>query len=255
MAETEKELLQLKKRFAELAQKSYRQNVYCFSGFLSLAEQDVFYQVKSEYPETDCTLYGGNDDCERQMARFGSEEQLGYEQPFPIVCIRIKPLLAKFAEELGHRDYLGACMNLGIERSTLGDILVRPDCAYLYCAETISPFIVENLTKIRHTNVRCSVFTGTAETLRQEKIRREYQVSSERVDGVAAKVFGLSRAQILEIFRQKHVFVNGRLQESNSAPLKAGDRVTVRGYGKFVYGGVTHMTRKGKCGIVVELFS
>lgn len=247
--------MQLKKRFAELAQKSYRQNVYCFSGFLSLAEQDVFYQVKSECPETDCTLYGGNDDCERQMARFGSEEQLGYEQPFPIVCIRIKPLLAKFAEELGHRDYLGACMNLGIERSTLGDILVRPDCAYLYCAETISPFIVENLTKIRHTSVRCSIFTGKAEALQPEKIKREYQVASERVDGVAAKVFGFSRAQILESFRQKHVFVNGRLQESNSAPLRAGDRVTVRGYGKFVYGGVTHMTRKGKCGIVVELFS
>ena len=69
MAETEKELLQLKKRFAELAQKSYRQNVYCFSGFLSLAEQDVFYQVKSEYPETDCTILCIKlDDMERPMA-------------------------------------------------------------------------------------------------------------------------------------------------------------------------------------------
>lgn len=69
------------------------------------------------------TLYGGREEAERKILRFGSEAELGYEQPFPICCIRIRPLSAKFADKLSHRDYLGALMNLGIERSTIGDIL------------------------------------------------------------------------------------------------------------------------------------
>ena len=39
-AETEKDLQQLKKRFLELAEKSYRQNIFTFTGFLSMAEQE-----------------------------------------------------------------------------------------------------------------------------------------------------------------------------------------------------------------------
>ena len=36
----------------------------------------------------------------------------------------------KFAEELSHRDYLGALMNLGIERHLIGDILIDGSYAY-----------------------------------------------------------------------------------------------------------------------------
>ena len=43
--ETEKELQQLKKRFRELAEKSYMQNIYCFTGFLGMAQLDEFYQM------------------------------------------------------------------------------------------------------------------------------------------------------------------------------------------------------------------
>ena len=44
-AETQKELEQLKKRFLDLAEKSYRQNVFAFTGFLSLAEQNALQEA------------------------------------------------------------------------------------------------------------------------------------------------------------------------------------------------------------------
>ena len=59
------------------------------------------------------------------MIQFGSKEELGYSEEFPIDTIKISPLSPKFAESLGHRDYLGALMNTGIERSLLGDILIK----------------------------------------------------------------------------------------------------------------------------------
>lgn len=253
-AETEKELQQLKKRFRELAEKCYMQNMYCFTGFLGMAQLDIFYQAQKEFSHVPYTLFGGNEGCERQMVRFGSRQQLGYEEPFPIVCLEIRPLMEKFAEELTHRDVLGACMNLGIDRSTVGDILMHGKYAYLYCTETIAPYIMEQLIKIRHTNVSCRLFDGEMEALAPRLEQREYQAASERLDAVIAKAYNLSREKSLLLFREKKIYVNGRQQENNSGVPKTGDIVSVRGYGRFVYRGITHMTKKGKYNIMVEFY-
>ncbi|MDE6363035.1 MAG: hypothetical protein K2L86_02015, partial [Lachnospiraceae bacterium] len=144
----------LRKRFTELADKSYNSSQYFFTGFLSAAELDIYYQMERELSYAPVTVFGGTMDCERVMLRFGSEELCGYEAVFPIQCIEILPLIEKFGEELGHRDYLGALMNLGIERSTLGDIVISGKHAFLFCAEKMAPYILETLDKERHTSVR-----------------------------------------------------------------------------------------------------
>ena len=94
--ENEKEIQQLKNRIRELADKSYNQNQYTFTGFLGLAEQDALWQVEREVKFAGITLYGGREEAERKILRFGSEAELGYEQPFPICCIRIRPLSVIF---------------------------------------------------------------------------------------------------------------------------------------------------------------
>ena len=127
------DITQLKKRFAELAERSYQKNVYVFTDFLNLSEQAVFFEQERELSYAGYTLWGGTESSERRMLRFGTEELLGYEEPFPITCIRIRPAAKKFAEDLNHRDFLGALMHLGIERSVLGDICLRDQEAYLIC--------------------------------------------------------------------------------------------------------------------------
>ena len=186
-AESEKELQQMKKRFRELADKCYMQNVYCFTDFLGMAELDVFYGMERELSHVPSRVYGGGVCSERQMVRFGSEETLGYDLPFPIVCLYIRPLSEKFADRLTHRDFLGACMHLGIERSTLGDIVTEASGAYLYCVERIAPYIMEHLVKIKHTSVTCVLCGEEIKPPQPRLERREYQVSSERLDGVIAR--------------------------------------------------------------------
>ena len=78
--ENEKEIQQLKNRIRELADKSYNQNQYTFTGFLGLAEQDALWQVEREVKFAGITLYGGREEAERKILRFGSEAELGYEQ-------------------------------------------------------------------------------------------------------------------------------------------------------------------------------
>ena len=131
----EKEIQQLKNRFRDLAEKSFRQGIFTFTGFLGLSEQDVFWQEERGLSHTGYCLGGGYDGADRVMIRFGDSGELGYEVPFPIVCIHIQPLAQKFADELSHRDFLGALMNLGIERSTIGDIKAGERQAYLFCQD------------------------------------------------------------------------------------------------------------------------
>lgn len=252
--ESEKELQQLKKRFLELGEKSYQQNLYTFTGFLGLGEQEVFLQTAQAMKHVPFTMWGGNEECERRMVRFGSEEELGYEERFPICCIGIRPLLEKFADNLSHRDFLGALMNLGIDRSTLGDIYIKGKTGYLFCTETISDFIVENLDKVKHTNVACEILEKLPDIAVREAVEEEHLTASERIDGVIAKLYNISRNQSIELFRARKIYVNGRLNENNSCRLKPGDAVSVRGYGKFTYDGISQETRRGKYRIRVRIF-
>lgn len=252
-AETEKELQQLKKRFLDLADRSWRQNLFVFTGFLSLAEQDVLYRTAAEAGAF-VSLNGGTEHAERQMARFGNPQELEYEEPFPVTCLLAEPLMEKFADDLSHRDFLGAIMNLGIDRSTIGDILVDGKKAYIFCTEAMAPYLIQNLEQVRHTHMRCRIVEG-AENLPVRKLSpREENVASLRCDGIVAAVWNLSRSQSQELFRQKKVFVNGRQQENNSYLLKVEDVVSVRGCGKFIFRGEKHTTRKGKLVVGVDLF-
>lgn len=253
-AENEKELQQLKRRIAELARKSYEHNIYTYTGFLNLAEQDMFYGMLSELRGTAYRLYGGCEDCERQLLRFGSEESLGYSEDFPIVALAIRPLNEKFAEAMTHRDYLGAVMNLGIDRSMIGDIVISGKSACLFCMDKIADYIQEHLDKVRHTSVKCERTDAAQYDAVKEPELVHFTVASERGDGIIARVYHLSRNQSLLLFRERRVYINGRLNENNSCNIKSGDKVSVRGYGRFIYYGAGHETKKGKWSVCVGIY-
>ena len=243
-----------RKRLSELANKAYSNSQYLFTGYLSMFELDVYYRMERELSYVPVTIFGGTNDCERVMLRSGDEELCGYEEPFPIACIEIIPLVEKFAQELSHRDYLGALMNLGIERSTLGDIVIDGKRAYLFCNEKLADYIVENVDKIRHNSVKCKIADKIPETTITRTERKSIQVSAARTDSIISKVYNISRSESVDLFRAKKVFVNGRLNENNSGQLKEADKVSVRGFGKFVYCGVLRETKKGKLSVEVDLY-
>lgn len=244
----------LQKRLVDLANQSYRNNIYTFTGFLTAAEQDLFYRTLPQIGGVGYLMQGGVEGCERQMLRFGLPEQFGYEEDFPIRCVEIRPTAPKFADKLTHRDYLGALMNLGIERNTLGDIFISDKTGYVFCHEKVVDYIVENLDRIRHTTVECRLLAGAPEAVKPTLKQENLIVSSERLDGIIAKLFHLSRSQSLLLFREKKVFVNGRCMENNSGVCKADDVVSVRGFGKFIYRGCVHETKKGNLSISLERY-
>ncbi len=249
---TEEEVL--RKRLKELAEKSYQSGIYTFTNFLSAAQQDIYYRMEKEVSYAGTTLFGGVDGAERQVVRFGSAEQFGYEEQFPVTCLVIEPLIRKFADELSHRDFLGALMNLGIERELLGDIIVKDRTGYLFCLERIAPYIMENLDQVRHTHVKVYEAKELPDSIKPVLEEQKIVVSSERLDGVIAKVYHLSRSQSLDLFREKKIFVNGRQCENNSYTCKEQDVISVRGYGKFIFEQIAGTTGKGRLSVLISQY-
>lgn len=251
MKDESKELI---KRLLDLANKSYHQNMFTFTDFLNEGEISDFYQNENEFKFIKYTIFGGCENSERNIIRFGALEELGYEEKFPIVCLKITPVLEKFSEQLSHRDYLGAIMNLGIDRGKTGDILVKNKEAYLFCKAEMKNFIIDNLYKIRHTNISVSEVDGTEAVGESDIVAKEILVSSKRIDAVISGIYNKSRSQSILIFREHKVYVNGKLYENNSGILNDNDMVSVRGYGRFRYVGVMGKTLKGKYKIEVSLY-
>lgn len=243
-----------KKRLLELAKRSHEGGYYLFSDFLDLAGQADLATVRASFGDATYTTFGGADGAERIMARFGNEDELGYVEDFPIACIMCRPKSMKFADKLCHRDFLGALMNLGIERSTLGDIVVRDNVGYIFAKTDVCEFIITELTKVKRTDVVCSPTEHIPEGGLYKTERRRIQAVGERIDAVIAKVFSISRDDSLSYFKRKLVFVDGRQMENNSYIPKRGERVSVRGLGRFIYLGYETLSKKGKLNIEVDVY-
>lgn len=244
----------LKKRLTELAEKAYGQGTYTFTNFLGLAEQDVLSRLEREIHHVPKTLYGGAEGCQRVMVRFGSEDLCGYDLPFPIVCLKAAPSAPKYADKLTHRDILGALMNLGITREQLGDIVLRDNTAYIFATEKIAPFIADNLTKAKHTQLTVSVVEEQPEGSLFTLETKQCVVSSERIDGIVAHVYKYSRSQVNELFRAGKIFLNGKCCENTSVVLKDGDTISVRGEGRFIYRGAVRTTKSGNLSVEIEIY-
>lgn len=251
---SEKETILLKRRFLDLKKAADMRNIPVFSDFLNGYELDVLFSNPQELPCGSFETFGGHDFSERQMAAF-LPDALFFEFTYPIQVMEIKPVLKKFADELNHRDYLGALMNLGIERSKIGDILIDDGKAYVFCCEHIAPYICENLYKIKHTQIQVTISDYQDFSIQPKFTEITGSVSSIRLDSVLSLAFNQSRSSLTGQIQGGKVFVNDRLVTSNGHPLKEQDRITLRGYGKFILESIGGLSKKGKTYITIKKYS
>lgn len=244
----------LLKRFIELGRRSCNSGIYTFTDFLGLWERAIFDEAKRKLGRIPYTEFGGADGTERVMIRFGDRDELGYEEPFPIVCIKAEPKSQKFADRICHRDFLGALMNLGIERSMLGDIPIIDNTAYIFAHENIAEFICSSLDRVKHTDIKLNIIYELPEGDLFKTERHRVQAHGERLDAIVAKLFSLSREEGQLLFKRGFVFVEGRICENTSYIPKEGETVSVRGYGRFIYRSYKSTTKRGNLNIEVDLY-
>lgn len=240
-------------RFLDLANAAYTRNIYTYTDFLNIYEINILNTRTTQLPPVSIQLSGGNSYAERKIAVF-SPPDICYEQPLPIKVIEITPANILYAEQLNHRDFLGAILNLGIDRSKIGDIFIKNKTAYVYCIDEMADYISENLSKIRHTFIKCRICDNADIEVMPELKPISGTVANIRLDSLIATAFGTSRSSIISYIEGGKVFVNGKLITSNGYTVKEKDIVSVRGKGRFIYNGITGSTKKGRNVISISLY-
>lgn len=236
------------KRFLELADRAEQRFYTTFSEFLNMEEESV---LNALHFNINYCLFGGYDGAERCIAAFGYDCE---EADFPISMIKVEPVSPKFADKLSHRDFLGSLMGLGIKREVLGDIVISDNTGYIFCLNTIAGYIVQELSKVRHTIVKCSIADALPDSAVKTPEEEQMVVASERLDVLVSAVYHFSRSAVKELFVARRIYVNSRICENCSYIPKEKDIISVRGKGRFVYNGVIGKTKKDRNIISVGVY-
>ncbi len=248
----DQETAYLKKRLTDLARRAEQKNIVTFSHFLNLNELNILHQSVREL-HSSFETFGGYEQAERQMAAF-IPDALSYVWEYPIRTVRLAPSHRKFAEDLTHRDVLGALMHLGIKRETLGDILLPEDGIYVFCADAVADYLTDNCTKIRHTTVTAALIDAQDFHYEPKRMEKDGIVASLRLDTVLADVCKLSRSAAQKRISEGSAFLNSKKILQNDYLCQEGDLLSVRHYGKFQIQSVGQVTKKGRIKYRYDVF-
>ncbi|EHI99592.1 RNA-binding S4 domain protein [Clostridium sp. DL-VIII] len=189
------------------------------------------------------------EDAERRMVSFNNT----YESPFPMKLIKIQNT-SKFTS-LTHRDFLGGILSLGIERSKIGDLLVDKDACYIPVHEDIEEFILYNINRISKVVCKAEVI-DSLELIPKHSFEEEIiLVSSLRIDGVVSKITRLSRAKAQAMIEQGQVLIDYIKIKDKSYELKGEERITIRGFGKFILGNSIGNSKSGRIKIIIKKYT
>lgn len=244
----------LKNRLMELSRRSFEHGICLFSDFLDASGISTFEEIKRSLSPCGVILSGGFRDAERMMIGFFPEDTIEDEVQFPIAFLHAAPKAPKYSEELTHRDYLGALMNLRIERSRLGDLIVKENEALIICEESLSGLIISELTRVRRTEVICKKEESFPEDFLPKRELCEGTISSLRLDALLSRALNISRGNSGELITSGRVLINGREVNGQSYVPKPDDRISVRGFGKLRFLESSGETKKGRLKVSWERY-
>lgn len=245
---------ELIRRAEDLRNRCERASVLTATAYLTPAEQAALTAWDaSSASECLMLLRGGHPDCERRAAFFlpyyMDEESFPEEDQF-----RALRITAGFGQP-GHRDYLGAILNLGIRRDFLGDIWVKENCAVLFCLPSVASHLLFSLDHVGRCGVRVEPLSLSDVPAPDRRVRsKTFTVQSLRLDAVAAGLFGLSRAASAELIRGGAVTLNYLPCLKPDAPIREGDILSIRGHGKAEVAELGNLSRKGRVFLRGEIY-
>lgn len=255
------------------------------SSFLTPAEQQTAFEIALHEKESDrCFFWGGAFDAERRLliaipewmipdygalgGVFDEKRETVFHSMLAENEVDLTPFLSAVEmtsagyDELCHRDYLGALLSMGIDRSAVGDIAVLEERrAVAFMKPAACTVALSELKRAGRDTLRVYPYDGVGGKCERETLRipREYEfidetVMSERLDGVVKAICKMSRDDALELVKRGDVTLNYKQETKPDRLLVPGDVLSVRGIGKFIYDGNGGVNRRGRVKIHVRKY-
>ena len=236
----------LEKRLGELALRAAHSGRACYSRFLEPSQTDAA-RAAANRAGARVAFWGGFDGAERAVAAFWTDAEPD-PADYPVRPLRIE-WNAKFSNP-GHRDLLGAAMGLGIERETMGDIVMgeyrgRP-CACLFAHADMADYIALSLEAAGRAPLKVTVADEAPALLPPEGQALRLTVQQERLDAVLAAACRLSRGEAQRLIAAGLVKLNHVVCTRSDAKLAEGDLISARGYGRVRVDAFQGESRRGR---------
>ncbi len=239
----------LKARVADLAEISRKSGAPRFMGFLTPEEAEF---VKGfNFKNIEFSFFGGYESAERVYLCTHSTDIHIKHSAYPIDVLSVT---FRQSDTLTHRDFLGSLMSKGIKRETVGDILVENGRAVMFVSRDISKYIFEQTDRIGKVGVKIEKGYLLPLPVGNKKVAASSTVVSLRLDCVVAALTNLSRDKSNKMISDGYVSVNSIVTDKSTKTVAAGDKITVRGYGKFTVISADGVTRKGRTVLLFEKY-
>ena len=172
-------------------------------------------------------------------SRRGVLQEEQSERVVPLMLAREAYLVAHpedIRRPVGHRDYLGALIGLGIDRGRIGDICVTDTGAAVFFTRQTAEFLLSAerpLTQVGREKIEVMPFDvpeGFDGWRRYETISGVG--ASARIDSALAALTGLSREKIKDAILRGEAEKNYETAEKPDDGVEPGDILSLRGWGK-----------------------
>lgn len=241
----------LKAKLHDMLERSEKNCMPVFSDFLD--ERQAGF-LNAELIKLSChnfLLYGGYDNAQRKILCVHTTYFIPEPQDFPLNIIEFS---YRKSDILTHRDFLGSIMACRIKREKVGDILISDGAAQVFVYDSVSSFLLNEITKIGRVGVKTSI----TDKCSIEKIQNYHDingtVASMRLDCILSLALGKSREKTVQIIKKDGTDINFVTVFSPSVILKENDVFSVRGYGKFVLSKISGVSSKGRLHVLIQKF-
>ncbi len=256
----EKELLLSRAR--ELKERAADNSMITATNFLSPEERSAISVIEKENNKYVSTFYyGGFPDAERTAAVFvptffevNDIDSFMAENPEENPFALIEVTKDRFTS-MGHRDYLGSLMALGIKREMIGDIAVTENGCHFFAVKSIAPYICENLKRTGRGSVTLKIIDMKDLPSGEDNSKLVFSsVASLRLDCIVASAFSLSRTAASETITKGLVYVNSVQCFKSDFILSEGTKIVLRGKGKAVVDRITGQSKKGRIHLEIRIY-
>lgn len=235
----------------DIADLSVKYSKPYFSGFLNERQAELCRAVMQRKGVSSYCFWGGYDGAGRVMLCVYPEYCEPEYEDFPFVCINTK---FRRIDELSHRDFLGSLMALGIKRETVGDIVVQEGIASFFVTSDLEQYVRSQIRKIGRVGITFCSDTADFNAVTRDFEEKVGVVSSLRIDSVVSAAANLSRSKAQKAVLSGLVAKNFEITYNTDCRVCSGDKISVRGYGKFIVQFDGSVSKRGKYRILFKQF-
>lgn len=230
-----------------LAMKSY---IIQSTDFYDPYEESLAESILNRFEEVDYIFTNGTSYGEKRITLISplkiDKESLDLKD-------YINAIFIETGKRLKHRDYLGAVLNLGIERDKIGDFFPVEEGCFLVCDKNISNFLLYNLKRVERCESRVrEVEFEDILPLEERWNERMITCSSMRLDVVIKEVLNLSRDEADSLIKRGFVKVNWRPENNRAFKLEGDELISVRGKGRIRIKEILGETKRGRYRVFCE---